>query len=128
VEVVPYIRGLDRSQFDSGQPALDEWLRTQATQQEKANNTRTFLGVDDDRVLGYYATTTYRLELDEAATMYGAGRRVYPVPAVLLARLAVDHRCKARVGSTAVDTRADGDSSGVAKCWVRGRGHARHRP
>ena len=36
------------------------------------------------------ATTTYRLDLDEAAAMYGVGKRAYPIPAVLLARLAVD--------------------------------------
>lgn len=42
------------------------------------------------KVIGYYATTTYRLGLDEAAEMYGVGRRTYPIPAVLLARLAVD--------------------------------------
>lgn len=66
------------------------WLATQASQQERANNTRTFLAVERDEIVGYYATTPYRLELDELATMYGVGKRRYPVPAVLLARLAVD--------------------------------------
>lgn len=51
---------------------------------------RTFLAVDGTRVIGYYATTAYRLGLDELAEMYGLGKRAYPVPAVLLARLAVD--------------------------------------
>jgi GNAT superfamily N-acetyltransferase len=65
-------------------------LKTRAGQQERANNTRTFLAVDGLRVIGYYATTTYRLGLDEVAEMYGVGKRTYPIPAVLLARLAVD--------------------------------------
>ncbi|MCY7401330.1 MAG: GNAT family N-acetyltransferase [Nocardioides sp.] len=39
--------------------------------------------------IGYYASTTYRLDLDEAARAFGAGKRAYPGPAVLLARLAV---------------------------------------
>jgi GNAT superfamily N-acetyltransferase len=41
-------------------------------------------------VIGYYSTTAYRLGLDEVAEMYGVGKRTYPIPAVLLARLAVD--------------------------------------
>jgi predicted N-acetyltransferase YhbS len=63
-------------------------------QQERANNTRTFLAVRGQQIIGYYATTTYRLGLDEAAAMFGVGRRAYPIPAVLLARLAVDSSCQ----------------------------------
>lgn len=90
MEIVRYVRSFDRSSFDCGKPELNAWLQTQATQQEKANNTRTFLAIEDDGIVGYYATTTYRLSLDEVATMYGSGKRQYPIPAVLLARLAVD--------------------------------------
>lgn len=96
MDVVRYVRSFDRSTFDCGKPDLNEWLQTQATQQEKANNTRTFLAVEDDRVVGYYSTTTYRLELDEVATMYGVGKRTYPIPGVLLARLAVDRSAHGR--------------------------------
>ncbi len=92
VEIVGYTKSLDRTKFCCGKPALDDWLKHQATQQERSGNTRTFLAIDPPavKVVGYYATTTYRLDLDEAARAYGAGRRQYPVPAVLLARLAVD--------------------------------------
>lgn len=90
MEIVPFDRKFDRSSFTCGKPDLDDWLKTQAGQQERANNTRTFLAVEKLKVIGYYATTTYRLGLDEAAAMYGVGRRAYPIPAVLLARLAVD--------------------------------------
>lgn len=90
VEILAFDRRFDRATFSCGNPDLDDWLRTRAGQQERANNTRTFLAVDGAKVIGYYATTTYRLGLDEAAAMYGAGKRAYPIPAVLLARLAVD--------------------------------------
>lgn len=89
VDIVGYTKRFDRSAFDCGHDELDRWLRTQASQQEKSGNTRTFLAVDDGVVVGYYAATTYRLEPDEAATV-GPGRGRYPVPAVLLARLAID--------------------------------------
>jgi GNAT superfamily N-acetyltransferase len=56
--------------------------------------------VDGPKVIGYYATTAYRLGLDEAAEMYGVGKRAYPIPAVLLARLAIDSGSQGRgVGS-----------------------------
>jgi predicted N-acetyltransferase YhbS len=90
VEVLAFDRRFDRSAFSSGKPDLDGWLKTRAGQQERANNTRTFLAVDGSKVIGYYATTAYRLGLDETAQMYGVGKRAYPIPAVLLARLAVD--------------------------------------
>jgi predicted N-acetyltransferase YhbS len=94
VEIVAFDRKFDRSSFSCGKPDLDDWLKRQAGQQERANNTRTFLAVRGQQIIGYYATTTYRLGLDEAAAMFGVGRRAYPIPAVLLARLAVDSSCQ----------------------------------
>ena len=90
MEIVPFDRSYDRRSFGCGKPQLDDWLKTKAGQQERANNTRTFLAIDGTKVVGYYATTAYRIGLDEAAEMYGVGQRRYPIPAVLLARLAVD--------------------------------------
>lgn len=96
VEILTFDRKFDRASFNSGKKDLDDWLKTNAGQQERANNTRTFLAVEGDRVIGYYATTAYRLGLDEVARMYGTGKRVYPIPAVLLARLAVDKSHQSR--------------------------------
>jgi predicted N-acetyltransferase YhbS len=90
VEISAFHRSFDRTSFSCGKPDLDNWLKMQASQQERTSNTRTFLAVEDSKVIGYYATTAYRLGLDEVAEMYGAGKRAYPIPAVLLARLAVD--------------------------------------
>jgi predicted N-acetyltransferase YhbS len=92
VEIIRFVKSFERDRFDCGKAELNEWLRVQAGQQERADNTRTFLAIETDEIVGYYATTTYRLELDEVAKAYGAGKRRYPVPAVLLARLAVDLR------------------------------------
>jgi GNAT superfamily N-acetyltransferase len=96
VEIVAFDSSFDRSSFSCGKPALDDWLKTQAGQQERADNTRTFLALEGTNVVGYYATTTYRLDLDDAAQMYGVGKRKYPIPAVLLARLAVDSSFQGR--------------------------------
>jgi hypothetical protein len=67
-------------------------LKTKAGQQERTNNTTTFLAVDGSTVIGYYATTAYRVGLNEVAEMHGVGKRTYPIPAVLPARLAVEMR------------------------------------
>lgn len=92
IPIVGFASLLSRDDFVCGKPELDDWIRTKAGQNERRNNTRTFVALDPEsgRVIGYYATTTYRLDLDEAATAYGAGKKHYPIPAVLLARLAVD--------------------------------------
>lgn len=91
VVIVSFARAWDRSDFACGKTDLDVWLKEHAGQAENRHNARTFLAVDPDsgRVVGYYTTLTYRLELDDLASAFGAGRR-YPMPAVLLARLAVD--------------------------------------
>ena len=82
MEIVAFDRRLDRSSFSCGKPDLDDWLKTKAGQQERANNTRTFLAVDGSRVIGYYATTAYRLgpEVAEdvtAETFLAAFRRCH---------------------------------------------------
>ena len=69
MEIVTFAKAWDRGGFNCGKSDLDDWLRTRAGQLERSNNTRTFLALDGSRVVGYYATTTYRLGLDEAAQM-----------------------------------------------------------
>lgn len=78
MEILAFDRRFDRSTFSCGKPDLDGWLKTQAGQQAKADNTRTFLAVDGARVVGYYPTTAYRLGLDEVAEMYSIGKRWDP--------------------------------------------------
>lgn len=98
VPIVTFSSILDRSDFSCGNADLDDWLKTKAGQNQRRHNTRTFVALDPDgrRVIGYYATTTYRLDRDEAATAFGTGKKTYPVPAVLLARLAVDREWAGR--------------------------------
>ncbi|MGC0369043.1 GNAT family N-acetyltransferase [Microbacterium sp. SLBN-111] len=101
IEIVPFKRGIDRDKFGCGKPDLDEWIRRYAGQSERNDTTRTFLALeDDDELVGYYATKACELDLDEASSVYGVGRRRYPVPAMLIARLAVSEQFQGRgVGS-----------------------------
>lgn len=97
VEIVQFRTSVDRTAFRCGKPDLDEWIRQYAGQSERNDTTRTFLALDDDGTLvGYYATTACELDLDEAASAFGVGKRRYPVPAMLIARLAVSESTQGR--------------------------------
>lgn len=74
MDIVAFDRRFDRSSFSCGKPELDDWIKTKAGQQERSHNTRSFFAVEAPKVIGYYATTTYRLGLDDLAEMYGVGK------------------------------------------------------
>lgn len=79
----------DVSQFDSGVPALDEWLKKRALQNELSGASRTYVVCQGPVVVGYYALATGAVAQQHAT---GRVRRNMPdpVPAMILARLAVD--------------------------------------
>lgn len=90
----------DRSAFDSGEPALDEWLQKMAGQAAARDGAQTYvLCEDDNRVIGYYSVVAHAVDSDEAPASMRFGR--YPIPAVLIARLAVDRTRQGEgIGST----------------------------
>ena len=82
--------------FDSGEPVLDEWLRQHAAGADARRTARTFVwtalaeaGQPPERVIAYYSLTGHRLVRDELPRKIGRGSPD-EIPAVLLARLAVD--------------------------------------
>lgn len=79
----------DRSRFDCGVDEMNDWLQRVANQAAKKGNslTRVLVDGEDPRILGYYSQTAYQLVGEELALAF-SGRQRYPVPCVLLARLA----------------------------------------
>ena len=79
----------DVSTFDSGEPALDSWLRNRALANEKTDASRTYVVCIGKRVVGYYALATGGIA---QALASGRVRRNMPepVPVMILGRLAVD--------------------------------------
>jgi GNAT superfamily N-acetyltransferase len=81
------------SAFDCGEPELDRWLREHAAGACARRVARTFVWVepdtDPDRVVGYYSLAGHRLIRDDLPRSIGRGSPA-EVPAVLLARLALD--------------------------------------
>jgi len=85
----------DLEAFDSGVPALDDWLKRHALANEQAGGSRTYIVCAGRRVIGYYALATGGVAQVAAP---GRVRRNMPdpVPVMVLGRLAVDRRYQGR--------------------------------
>lgn len=81
-----------RDGFHCGVASLDTWLVEHAPSADAAGSARTYVVLDEewDRVIGYYALTVASLEQEEATNRASRGMPRHPIPAMLLARLAVD--------------------------------------
>jgi predicted N-acetyltransferase YhbS len=75
--------------FDSGVATLDEWLKRRARRNEAEGASRTLVLCSGHRVVGYYSLAAGSV-LHTAATGKVRRNMPNPVPALLLARLAVD--------------------------------------
>ncbi|HMM85798.1 GNAT family N-acetyltransferase [Azohydromonas sp.] len=76
--------------FDCGKPALNDWLLRHARQAQGSGSAKTFVVADgDDRVAGYFSLTVGQVDTLEAPERIRKGMGQYPVPVVILARLAV---------------------------------------
>lgn len=82
----------ERSGFTCGRVELDIWFRRYALQAERrSQSARTFVLMDDERVVGFYSLTAFGITADESPDDLLRGQPRYPVvPAALLARLAID--------------------------------------
>ena len=84
----------DKTNFESGAPELDEYLKTKASQDVKRNLSSVFvLGDETGHIIGYYAISQYSLMVEELPKQ--AGKKLPPkrrVACTLLGRLAVDRR------------------------------------
>lgn len=76
--------------FDCGKPALTHWLLHHALQAQSSGSARTFVCCDKARVAGYSSLTVGQINTLEAPERERRGMGQYPIPLVILARLAVD--------------------------------------
>lgn len=75
--------------FDCGKPALNEWLVRHARQAQSSGSAKTFVVADDDRVTGYFSLTVGQVDSLDSPERIRKGMGQYPIPVVILARLAV---------------------------------------
>jgi ribosomal protein S18 acetylase RimI-like enzyme len=98
IVIEPLGKHHDRARFSCGQPDLDDWFRSRASQDEKRNVARVFVAVSPDLgVLGFYSLSSLSLSLESLPEdiarklpRYGA------IPAALIGRLARDERARGR--------------------------------
>lgn len=82
--------------FDCGKAALNDWLLRHARQAQGSGSARTFVVAEDDRVAGYFSLTVGQVDTLEAPDRIRKGMGQYPVPVVILARLAVARQDQGR--------------------------------
>lgn len=86
--------------FDCGKPALNEWLVRHARQAQGSGSAKTFVVADKDRVAAYFSLTVGQVDTLDAPERIRRGMGQYPVPVVILARLAVSMQDQGRgIGS-----------------------------
>lgn len=99
----PLERKDPRDGFDCGVASLDTWLVEHAPGADAVGSARTYVVIDEEqgRVVGYHALTVASLEREDATGRASRGMPRHPIPAMLLARLAVDESVQGKgVGAT----------------------------
>ena len=80
--------------FDCGKDSLDQYLKRFALTNTAAGTARTYVTTPSGErsVIGYYSLAAGSIERADAPERVAKGVPNYPVPVVLLARLAIDRR------------------------------------
>src|SRR3546814_19579849 len=84
----------DRAAFSCGAPELDRYIREHASQDVKRDVARVFVAVQAGAptLCGYYSLSAASFHRDSLPANQAKRLPRYPVPAVVLGRLAVDER------------------------------------
>lgn len=75
--------------FDCGKPLLNGWLVRNAMQAQSSGSARTCVVVEGGRVVGYFSLAVGQADAMEVSDRIRKGMGSYPIPVVILARLAV---------------------------------------
>jgi GNAT superfamily N-acetyltransferase len=87
---VPLEKGHDLAAFDCGVPALNDYLHKYAWANHQAQAARTCVAARESRVVGSYTLAVGSVLRDDTPPRIAKGLGNYPVPIILLARLAAD--------------------------------------
>lgn len=94
--VVPLASGHDRTPFDCGVEPLNVYLKNYASQNQKKGIIRNYVTCRGPRIVGYYSLAYGSVAQADAPPALTKGIGRYPIPVMILARLAVDVREKGR--------------------------------
>ena len=95
--ILPLARNHDRSGFDCGVSELNAFLKATARQHGDKGISRTFVLSEPESpaaILGYLTLTLCEVRTEHLPEKYGKKYPSHGLPAVRLARLAVDRKCQ----------------------------------
>ncbi len=91
LRIEPISKLHNRKDFKCNKKPLTQYLHRYARQNDENNIAKTFVAVDgDNKVLGYYSLSTSSIEFEELPEEFTKRLPGYPIPAALIAKLAVD--------------------------------------
>jgi GNAT superfamily N-acetyltransferase len=80
--------------FESGSPALDDWLEHHALQAQRSDSTRVYVIHEEAKIVGFYAPSAGSVRPAEAPARLKKGLGRHDLPLVVLTRLAVHSRVR----------------------------------
>ena len=95
----PIDGSVGKDAFDCGIPELNEYLQQYASQNHKKGMAKTFVAIPQagDRIVaGYYSVSMSQIERESLPENHSKGLPRYPVPALLIGKLAVDKSMQGR--------------------------------
>jgi GNAT superfamily N-acetyltransferase len=117
--------------FDCGREELNRYRLRYAWQNQQAVAAQTYVGLAGDAVIGYYTLAVGHVMREEAPERLTKALARHPVPIMLLARLAVDHRWqgqgvgKALLKDAMLRTLQAADIAGIRAFAVHAKDEAR---
>jgi predicted GNAT family N-acyltransferase len=94
---VPIHKKYQRDHFDCGYPALDDYIKKYAKQNHEKGIAKTFVAIEDStslKVDGFYTLSASTIEFESLPDSSQKGLPAYPIPAILIGKLAVDSAAK----------------------------------
>lgn len=86
-----------RNSFDCGYQILNDYLQKYARQNHIKGTAKTFVAVSASgglKVAGYYTASASLIEYESLPNFYQRGMPAYPIPSMLIGKLAVDNSVK----------------------------------
>lgn len=97
-DFLPIDKKYQRDSFDCGYPVLNDYLKKYARQNHNKGIAKTFVAVPTSgrlmKVDGYYTVSASVIEYESLPESYQRGMPTYPIPAMLIGKLAVDNPVK----------------------------------
>ncbi len=97
-QIIPLEKKHDKNEFDCGNENLNNYLKKYARQNHNKGIAKTFVAIsnseNDLKIRGYYTLSASIIEFESLPKIYQKKLPAYPIPTLLIGKLAVDKTCK----------------------------------